>query len=61
MTADEKMAMAKAIYDAFVEGYNSYASPANAYNTVSEAWEESSAKIRRDQLVKEANQMRNIH
>lgn len=55
MTRDEKLYMAKSIYDSFVEGYNSYASPANAYNTVSEAWEESSAKVLRDKLVKEAN------
>jgi hypothetical protein len=59
MTADEKFYMAKCIYDAFVEGYNSYATPANAYNTVGQAWEESTAKSRHTELVREANEMRN--
>jgi hypothetical protein len=32
------------IYAAFCEGYNSYATPAVAFNTVQQAWEESEAK-----------------
>lgn len=60
MTADEKLFMAKSIYEAFVEGWNSYATPACAYNTAAQAWEESSAKVQRDQLVKEAMQMKGI-
>jgi hypothetical protein len=58
MTADEKLYMAKCIYDAFVEGYNSYATPCVSFNTVQQAWEESDAKYRRDELVREANTMR---
>ena len=38
------MNKAKALKNAFFEGYESYSTPCNAYNTVEEAWEESEAK-----------------
>ena len=36
--------IASLIFDAFVEGYNAYSTPSNAYNTVEGAWEESTAR-----------------
>lgn len=38
------------IKDAFVEGWHSYATPASAYNSPEEAWEESEAKRIHDTL-----------
>jgi len=37
--------------EAFFEGYSSFATPACAYNTVEEAWEESDAKKVHDSLL----------
>ena len=45
--------IAKEIKDAFFEGWNSYATPAAAYNSDVEAWEESDAKLTYDKLVKQ--------
>lgn len=41
------------IKDAFFEGWDSYASPASAYNTPGEAWEESEAKQVYDSLKRQ--------
>ena len=43
--------VAEQIKDAFFEGWNSYATPASAYNSDVEAWEESDAKLTYDNLV----------
>ena len=43
--------IAEDIKDAFFEGWNSYSTPASAYNSDSEAWEESDAKLTYDRLV----------
>jgi hypothetical protein len=49
-----KSQIAAMIKEAFEEGYYSYSTPASAYNTVEGAWEESSAKVRYDYLMREA-------
>ena len=54
MTVQELRSMALAIKEAFEEGYNSYATPANAFNTVSEAWNESGAKHSYDSIMEQA-------
>lgn len=46
-----KLEVAQLIKDAFEEGYASYASPCESYNTVTEAWNESSAKEVHDYLI----------
>jgi len=43
--------IAAEIKQAFIEGYNSYATPENAYNTEESAWDESQAKKIHDQLL----------
>jgi hypothetical protein len=40
--------IAKIIKEVFEEGYYSYATPANAYNTIKEAWDDSAAKVLAD-------------
>lgn len=44
-------AQARYIKDAFFEGWNNYATPANAYNTPGSAWEESRAKVIHDHIL----------
>jgi hypothetical protein len=44
---------AEALKNAFFEGYSSYATPASSYNTVEEAWEESTTKHFYDSLLQE--------
>lgn len=43
--------IARALYEAFCEGYNSYETPANAYNTIEDAWDKSDAKKLAKSLV----------
>lgn len=42
---------AKALKEAFFEGFDAYASPAAPYNSVEEAWEESESKRVYDSLM----------
>ncbi|WP_407304021.1 hypothetical protein [Acinetobacter sp.] len=48
MTKEE---IAKAIKEAFEEGYHNYETPCNAYNCVEDAWEKSEAKVVHDRLL----------
>ncbi len=43
--------LAVEIKNAFYEGFNSYSTPCNAYNTVDDAWEKSDAKQIFDSLI----------
>ncbi|HDR9103476.1 TPA: hypothetical protein QDB04_000196 [Burkholderia vietnamiensis] len=40
---DDK-ALAQQIFDAFADGYNSYQTPCNAFNSLESAWEESESR-----------------
>lgn len=39
-----ELTVAQVIQTAFCEGYNSYSTPCNAFNSLESAWEESEAK-----------------
>lgn len=45
--------IATSLKEAFFEGYASFATPCNAYNTVEAAWEDSATKMLHDSLFED--------